>query len=83
MGECPICLNNMVNLFTITTPCNHLFCINCFLDLRNIICPLCREDFKKNIPNKLLNILLKNNKKDQPIQNTINIHNSIDFPPLS
>ena len=80
--ECPICLNTLKNKFKITTPCNHQFCLDCFLTIYSINCPICRSDFKNNLNDKVLSILLKNSKKEKPKNNIINIHNHIEFPPL-
>ena len=79
---CPICLENIKNKLFITTICKHKYCLECFLDLYDTRCPMCRKDLKDVIPNKLLNILLKNNKNNKTTRN-MNIFNEIDFPPLS
>ncbi len=44
MNECPICFENLKGLFKITTPCDHTYCLKCFLGLLNKTCPLCRSD---------------------------------------
>ena len=48
--ECPICLTSAKGEFKIKTPCHHAFCLRCFLKLPNTLCPLCRRDFKKELP---------------------------------
>ena len=80
---CPICLDNIDNnKLYITTPCNHKYCIDCFLDLYDTRCPMCRKELKDIIPSKLLSIFLKNSGKSGLIR-SVNIFNELDFPPLS
>ena len=40
MSECPICLEDLKGLFKIVTPCNHTYCLNCFLDLLDKNAPI-------------------------------------------
>ena len=73
MAECPICFEKLKGLFKITTPCNHIFCLNCFVGLLDKKCPLCRADvrLRKDTRDKL-------HKK---LNNTM--FNESDFPALS
>ncbi len=72
--ECPICLDSLKNTFIITTPCNHSFCMLCFIKMDNDTCPMCRKPFiyKKNVTAKDISIKFK----------AKNIINEYDFPPL-
>ena len=79
---CAICLEEYKNKLTIKTICNHEFCLNCFVDLYDTRCPMCRKELKDYLPDKILNILLKNCSKEKTTRN-LNIFNEIDFPPLS
>lgn len=80
--ECPVCLEEFnKNTFKILTPCNHLYCLNCFINLYDTRCPLCRMNFKDKLPNKMIDLIQKNTKNEVP-NNVLNIHNRIDFPPL-
>lgn len=84
--ECPICLTSAKGEFKIKTPCNHAFCFRCFLKLPNTLCPMCRQDFKNELPGYLkrhfetkealekINIPL--------VSNVIDISDEYEFPPL-
>lgn len=43
MGDCPICLNDIKDIFTLK--CNHVFCKECINKWLKVssICPLCRN----------------------------------------
>jgi hypothetical protein len=46
-NPCPICLEQLNNENTLTTVCNHEFCVNCAEDMyqkRIDNCPLCRKN---------------------------------------
>lgn len=79
--ECPICLDPLKNKTKIITKCNHTFCIECFFNLYEPVCPLCRKNLKDSLTSKPLAVILKNNKNEKP-KSTVNIYNDIDFPPL-
>ena len=70
--DCPICFENLLGRFQIITPCNHIFCLQCFLTIKTINCPLCRKNIY--LPN---NILENIHNKTRFIPN-----NKDDFPPL-
>ena len=42
--ECPVCYEELAKRVRVTTPCEHVVCLRCFLRLRPPRCPLCRED---------------------------------------
>ena len=73
MNECPICSESLKGLFKITTPCDHTYCLKCFLGLLNKTCPLCRSDVKlsKHMSDKL----------EKKLNNTM--FKESDFPALS
>ena len=51
--ECPICLEGIHNKFKIMTPCEHVYCLKCFMDFYETKCPLCRRELKDKIQTKL------------------------------
>lgn len=69
--ECPICLIELENKFSVNTPCNHIICLECFVNLINNECPLCRKLFRK----KPVSIIKQKFKDDFKL-------NENDFPPL-
>ena len=79
--ECPICLESIKEKIYITTPCNHVYCSKCFMNLLDTKCPLCRKELKEYLSDKMLNSIFKNRSKELPTSN-LNFHNLIDFPPL-
>ena len=46
MSNCPICLESLENTMNITTPCNHVFHLNCLRKCKTD-CPLCRQKIEK------------------------------------
>jgi hypothetical protein len=44
-------------------------------------CPICRKDFKEQLPQKIQDIILTNNKFEKK-PGGLNIHSVIEFPPL-
>ena len=75
-NECPICFNELSSKLSINTPCSHIICLECFINLKNMECPICRTSFNKNnfTKSKFKSIALKY-KSEFKI-------NSQDFPPL-
>ena len=80
--ECPICMNDINNSFIITTPCKHKFCLECFLKLNDMLCPLCRNDFINSLPESIKNIIRGNKYVERKIEN-LNFDNLLDFPYLT
>ena len=83
--DCPICLTSAKGEFKIKTPCNHAFCLRCFLKLPNTLCPICRQDFKKKIPGELktqFETKEKNDINEPVILRTVDIDDEYEFPPL-
>lgn len=83
--ECPICLSDEKHIFKITTSCKHIFCLECFVKLKDFLCPLCRKDFENNIPSEIREIIRLNASYSQGINSGIivDVNNLIEFPPLS
>ena len=40
---CPICFTTFKNKYSLKTPCNHYFCLECIQKLDSDQCPICRE----------------------------------------
>ena len=85
--ECPICLTSAKGEFKIKTPCHHAFCLRCFLKLPNTLCPLCRRDFKKELPYDLKLHFETKEKLEEinipVVSRTVDINDEYQFPPLS
>ena len=84
--DCPICLTKATNEFKIKTPCDHVFCLRCFLKLKNTICPLCRSNFKDKLPGPL-KIHFKHKEEMEKINIPVipvpvDINDEHEFPPL-
>ena len=48
--KCPICLNSLENHTRCITNCNHEFCIDCinkWININKIYCPLCKQQLKR------------------------------------
>lgn len=73
--HCPICLENINKKFIIKTPCKHEICLGCFINLQTKICPLCRKDYSKELPD-----FFKAHFTEDKIK--LNIFDISDFPPL-
>jgi len=59
--ECPVCLENLFDLCIVETPCQHRFCLHCFVKWTKPECPLCRRSFtKKEIPSEITDMFTKN-----------------------
>tara|TARA_B110000971_G_C20019870_1_gene505784 strand:+ start:1955 stop:2179 length:225 start_codon:yes stop_codon:yes gene_type:complete len=66
--DCPICLDETKNKFKIITPCEHTFCLDCFIKIKKNICPMCRKTFDKG---KYF--------KDNNLEENIKIFDETDF----
>ena len=69
--DCCVCFETKTNLI-FKTICNHTICLECFLKLKQIKCPMCREKFPPeilfvfcNFPHSLGIILKVNSRKLQ------------------
>ena len=85
-GECPICLSDVNNVFKVTTSCKHVFCLQCFVKLKDFLCPLCRKDFEECLPSAIKEIIRLNSTYSQGIGSNsiiVDVNNLVDFPPLS
>lgn len=80
--ECAICFEDMTKEFRVITPCNHEICFKCLLRLYELKCPLCRENFRSKIPASLMPVFLQNARLERSRTGSLNIYNTIDFPPL-
>jgi hypothetical protein len=47
--ECPVCYEELTRRVRVTTPCEHVVCLRCFLRLRPPRCPLCRTDLAAHV----------------------------------
>jgi len=81
--ECPICLESLNNKFSCKTPCAHNFCLKCFLKLKDLKCPICRQSFTNTLPDKLLPIFEENNFEGGRRKRYTTFLNEDDFPPLT
>jgi hypothetical protein len=73
--DCSICLNSLDNETKCITNCNHEFCIDCiekWLNINKINCPLCRQQLKEyNSYNLKTKIILINTNELNEHQNII------------
>lgn len=85
--DCPICLTRAKGEFKIKTPCNHALCLRCFLKLQNTLCPMCRRDFKNELPGDLKRHFETKEALEkiniQMVSNSVDITDEYEFPPLS
>ena len=85
--DCPICLTSAKGEFKIKMPCNHAFCLRCFLKLPNTLCPMCRRDFKNELPGDLKQHFETKEELDKinipMVSNSVDINDEYEFPPLS
>ena len=63
---CCICLDNK-KAFSFKTNCSHDICIECLLQMKKSICPLCRNPFPKEIDN----LLTKNTEKIRVVERVV------------
>ena len=84
--DCPICLTSAKGEFKIKTPCNHAFFFFFFLKLPNTLCPLCRRNFKNELPGDLKLHFETKEKLDEinipTVSNRVDINDEYEFPPL-
>jgi hypothetical protein len=75
MTECPICfLNDWVS----KSPCGHLICLSCLIQLRKDECPSCRRPLNWSLPPIIKSIVKSSTKHNTHL----NIHSTDEFPPL-
>jgi len=74
---CCICYGNSSN---INFKCTHVICLDCITKCMNTLCPICRKDLSNEIPKKIKDIILSNNKIDTNynIDNLLNRLKDID-----
>ena len=48
--ECPVCFNDTKDRIMMRMPCQHEFCFNCFANLVQKQCVMCRADLSPFIP---------------------------------
>ena len=54
--------------YTTKTSCKHIICIQCLMNLKKFVCPMCRKDLFKEFPPNLQSYLKsKNNEEDVSI----------------
>ena len=84
--DCPICLTRAKGEFKIKTPCNHAFCLRCFLKLPSTLCPICRRDFKNELPGDFKRHFETKEALEkiniQVVSNPVDINDEYEFPPL-
>lgn len=61
LDECCICYDD-TNNFTMKTSCNHSICLECILKLKTTTCPMCRQEFPKEIKELLSDRVQQNNQ---------------------
>ena len=83
--ECCICLENGLEITMVRFPCSHKMCLQCLCEIIKPECPMCRVNLQKNIPKRILNIILSNkkDKKNDNNNNNIDVGSNYQFPPLS
>ena len=70
-NECPICFIELNNIFSVNTPCKHTLCLECFVQLKDNTCPICRGKLKLKHVSAIKQKFKDNFKL-----------NNVDFPPL-
>ena len=48
--ECPICLECEEERCRLYFPCKHHMCLDCFVRLAKLECPMCRFNLAKSVP---------------------------------
>ncbi len=69
--------------YTTKTSCKHIICIQCLMNLKKFVCPMCRKDLFKELPPNLQSYL--KSKNCQRITNKplyMRIEDPEEFPPL-
>ena len=70
---CPICLDNYSDCHV--SPCGHMFCLTCIKKLKDLRCPICRDQMNSIIeyPNfKLQQHIMKNSASQDVVNNRDN-----------
>ena len=44
--ECPICLTDTSHKINVMTPCKHVMCLECLMQLKKDECPMCRTELE-------------------------------------
>ena len=72
--ECPICKNTINSSSNVVTPCNHIFCTECFFQWikEGKSCPMCRKIFIKNETEEVREI-------EEARQELVEINHQIDI----
>ena len=70
-NECPICFIELDNIFSVNTPCKHTLCLECFVQLQDNTCPICRGRLKRTH----VSAIKQKYKEEFKL-------NNVDFPPL-
>ncbi len=78
MDECQICFGEQ---WVVKTPCKHLLCLSCLLQIRKDMCPTCRRPLLTSLPPEIQRILPMNTQVVK--SGILNINNREDFPSLS
>lgn len=83
--ECCICLENGLEIITSRLVCSHKVCLKCICELNSFLCPLCRKNFKKDLPGRIIKIIQENQEKSgkkEEVVNNFDVNSSYHFPPL-
>lgn len=75
--ECAICYENIYNSEDILEPCRHLIHKTCFLKTKSNLCPICRQNVVKPVPNITFSEQFRRMRDEEPI--TINEVAGITF----
>ena len=52
--NCCVCYTKK---YTTKTSCKHIICIQCLMNLKKFVCPMCRKDLFKELPPNLQSYL--------------------------
>lgn len=69
--NCSICYENIL---LINLNCSHKICVECLINLKKNVCPICRVELDY-LPKKIKKIIYKNNSKNNLNNNNINNFN--------
>ena len=78
--KCCVCYTRN---YTTKTSCKHTICIQCLMNLKKSVCPMCRKDFFNELPPNLQSYLkIKNCKRPRDKTLNIRMNDPEEFPPL-
>jgi hypothetical protein len=83
--ECCICLENGLEIIICRFVCSHKVCLKCVCELNSFLCPMCRADFRKDLPGRIAKIIEENRKSSNDTEyrpNNFDVNSQYHFPPL-